>query len=59
MARRDTLDSDAEMTRWRRRPTHIELDTTALNLEEVIAEVRRALWKKRDRGTRRHRLDRR
>ncbi|WP_285779930.1 (d)CMP kinase [Microtetraspora sp. NBRC 13810] len=41
MARRDTLDSTRKAAPLAKAPDAVELDTTALNLDEVIAEILR------------------
>jgi cytidylate kinase len=46
MARRDTLDSTRKIDPLAMAADAIELDTTALNLEEVIAEVLRVIKEK-------------
>ncbi|GHH61949.1 cytidylate kinase [Streptosporangium violaceochromogenes] len=46
MARRDTLDSTRRADPLSMAPGAVELDTTALNLEEVVAEVLRMIKEK-------------
>ncbi|MGV9539598.1 (d)CMP kinase, partial [Streptosporangium sandarakinum] len=46
MARRDTLDSTRKTDPLAKAADAVELDTTALNLEEVIAEVLRLIKEK-------------
>ena len=46
MARRDTLDSTRKADPLAMAGDAVELDTTALNLEEVIAEVLRLVKEK-------------